>query len=193
MKRIRSFSSKMAVATVSALAVVLASHGLSLADQLSDGSVAFTAPPRVIAASTTRQSTTARNATYYFTLDLPANAGEPLGKVVITPLTGTHWMRSYDTEATEAFVGDRYSRGADLAISSVVEDPETLAVTISFAQPVSPGQVITIALIPTRTPRSGGSYDFEVTTFPSGGQGVAQYAGVMRLNFFESDGNDPFL
>lgn len=191
MLNMRSFGPMVLLSVATVLGVVTLDQSLSLAFQRSDGTVVFEAPPRVVAASTTRQSTTTRNAIFYFTLNLPENAGEPLGQVIITPITGAHWMWPYNLERTTAFEGDRYNRGQALAIAGAVQDPDTLAVTVTFANPVPPGQVLTLALSPRRTPDSGGSYDFKVTAFPAGTQPEAQYAGVVRLNFYESDSDNP--
>ncbi|KAB1988799.1 DUF2808 domain-containing protein, partial [Haemophilus parainfluenzae] len=77
-----------------------------------------------------------------------------------------------------------------VAIQQATQDPDTLAVTVTLSQPVAPGQSLTLALHPSYTPRSGGSYDFKVTAIPAGTKAEAQYAGVVRLNFYEPDSDN---
>jgi len=153
----------------------------------SDGTVVFEAPPRLVAASTSRNTTMARNATFYFTLDLPATAGEPLASVTIEPMAGSRWLWPYDLAATTAFVGDRYQRGAALPLGGATETAETGEVTVTFDPPVAPGTLLTLALRPSYTPRASGSYDFRVDTRPAGAQSETQYAGVRRLSFYSRD------
>lgn len=156
-----------------------------------DGTIVFEAPPRVVAASTSRNSTMARNATFYITLDLPATAGEPLASVTLESLGGARWLWSYDLAATTAFVGDRDQRGDDLPLGDATETADTGGVTVTFDPPVAPGTLVTLALRPHRTPSASGVYDFRVEARPAGAQTEAQYAGVYRLSFYSRD-RDPF-
>ena len=158
--------------------------------ELADGMTAFLVPPQFVAASTSHSSASQRHATYFFTIDLPENAGEPLQKVVIAPQNLPRFLRSYRVQATRAFEGSRFSPGTDLSLGSVSEEPETKAVTVVFDQPVSPGRRITIALQPQHNPRSSGIYIFRITTFPSGENPQAYIAGHARISITPIDIDD---
>lgn len=162
------------------------------AAQLSDGTVAFTVPPRLIEAVTTRNRVSERNATYYLTLDLPAGAEEPLQKLEIRLDEGRANLLRFNLDDTQAFTGDRHSQGASLPLGEVVENPDTKTLTITFDPPVAPGQLVTIALHPARNPRFEGTYLFGVTAFPQGDRPQSYFSGYARLSFY-SDDRDPFL
>jgi hypothetical protein len=51
---------------------------------VADGTVYFNSPPRLVAATTTLKEVNRWGVTYYFTLSVPENAGEPLQSVRIT-------------------------------------------------------------------------------------------------------------
>ena len=53
-----------------------------------NGVVSFEKPPRLIDASTTFNDVQIRGATYYFDLELPEDAGEPLQTIVIGQRSG---------------------------------------------------------------------------------------------------------
>ena len=87
----------------SSLASVLALVGMALmggagtflmaenvqAIQLADGTVSFEKSPRLIGAITTFKASRVWGAKYYFTLNVPEAAGEPLQKVTISQRQGT--------------------------------------------------------------------------------------------------------
>lgn len=51
--------------------------------QLRDGTVYFVEPPKLVNATTTYKDVNVWGGTYYFTINLPENAGESLQKVTI--------------------------------------------------------------------------------------------------------------
>jgi Protein of unknown function (DUF2808) len=161
--------------------VVLFAATSAHAVQLADGTVYFNSPPRLVGASTTQNSVYAWSATYYFTLNVPENAGEPLQKVTIAQAEGTDIVRFFDKEA-EAYEGDR--RGNRLSIGTV-SDRKTQTVTVQFNPPVQPGRKVTIALSPQRNPAYSGVYLFGVTAFPTGEKSHGQFLGFGRLHFYD--------
>ncbi|MEB3336273.1 MAG: DUF2808 domain-containing protein [Leptolyngbyaceae bacterium] len=161
----------------------------SQAVQLADGTVYFVAPPQLLKASTTQNATDVWGATYYFTLNLPANAGEPLQRVVITQREGTDNLR-FNLDETEVFEGDPASEGAKLTAKATTPNPDTPEVVITFNPPVDPGRTVTIGLRPVQNPDMGGVYLFGVTAFPSGEKSHGQFLGFGRLHFY--DGGDWF-
>ncbi|MHC5831341.1 MAG: DUF2808 domain-containing protein, partial [Nostoc sp.] len=56
--------------------------------QLRDGTVYFVEPPKLVKAITTYKDVNILGGTYYFTINLPENAGESLQKVTIAQKEG---------------------------------------------------------------------------------------------------------
>lgn len=153
--------------------------------QLSDGTVFFTSPPRLEGASTTQNYVRAWVVTYYFTLTIPENSGEPLQKVTIAQERNTDTVR-FSLDETKAFEGKRGRLGATLPIQSTTSDPKTKAVTVTFNPPVTAGKTVTISLSPRSNPDYSGVYLFGVTAFPPGEKSHGQFLGFGRLNIYDS-------
>ena len=154
--------------------------------QLADGTIWFERPPSLADASTTRNSAYANRPTYYFTLDVPTDAGEPLGRIAITQrdFTTASGRIRYDLNDSVAFFGTRRDRGDRLPIQAVNFDPETASVSVTLAEPIAPGNTVTLGLRPYRNPRRSGVYLFGVTAFPAGDQAHGQFLGYGRLHFY---------
>jgi hypothetical protein len=120
---------------------------LTQAVQLRDGTVYFVQPPNLVEATTTYKDTNVWGATYYFRINIPENAGEPLQKVTITQKEGSENIR-YDLNDTRAFVGTRDRKESRLTLGAVTNERKTRTVTVNFEPPVTPGQTVTIALRP---------------------------------------------
>jgi hypothetical protein len=153
--------------------------------QLSDGTVFFDRPPRLMNAFTSNDRADAWNATYYFTLSLPENAGEPLAAVIIHQHDGLSQIR-YKLEKTTAFTGTYRDRGAPLPIAEVSNPEHTHALRVRFDPPVPPGTTVTIAIEPLENPRQGGIYQFGVTAFPPAEKPHGQFLGYRRLHFYQN-------
>ncbi|MBD2441110.1 DUF2808 domain-containing protein [Nostoc sp. FACHB-110] len=150
---------------------------------LGSGAIAFAQPPRLVSTGTPYNDASAPNTTYYFTVEVPSNAGESLQQVTFTQVAGVENIEFNQNETT-AFVGTRDSRGEKLELKSVTsKDQQNF--TVNFAQPIQPGQTVTIALRPDRNPANSGVYLFGVKGFPSGEQPVGQFLGVGRLQFYQ--------
>ena len=179
----------MRVATVfgTTLALTAAIGGLAdggaQAVQLRDGTVYFVQPPDLVEATTTFKDVNVWGATYYFTINVPQNAGEPLQRVTITQRSGTGNIR-YDLDDTRAFVGTRSHKGAQLTLGEVIRERETRTVFVNFDPPVTPGQTVTIGLRPVQNPRYSGVYLFGVTAFPPGEKSHGQFLGFGRFHFY---------
>lgn len=154
---------------------------LAQAIQLRDGTVYFVQPPDLVEATTTFNSVNVWGAAYYFTINVPENAGEPLQKVTITQREGIDNIR-FDLEDSRAFVGTRSNKGARLTLG--VTNRKKRTVSVIFEPPVTPGQTITIGLRPVQNPRSSGVYLFGVTAFPVGEKSHGQFLGFGRLHFY---------
>jgi hypothetical protein len=153
--------------------------------QLSDGTVSFVQPPRLDRASSTQKSAHFPGSTYFFTLTLPDNAGEPLQKVVITQEPSSDVVR-FDRRYTEAFEGTADREGAKLPLKEVVFDRQARTVTVLFEPPVAPGKTVTIGLYAIRNPDVGGVYLYGVTAFPAGEKARGQFLGYGRIHIYDN-------
>ena len=135
--------------------------------QLSDGTVYFAQVPRLVDARTTHKGVGVWGATYYFTLSLPADAGEPLQRVTFAQTEGVDHV-DFNLRRTRAYLDARRRRAASL--DAVAADPEG-RVSAYFDPPIQPGETVTIGLRPDHNPYTGGVYLFGVTAFPAGGKG----------------------
>lgn len=170
-----------------AVPVALGSMSFPLAQavQLSDGSTHFVQPPRLISATTTFNIANVWNSTYFFTLNLPENAGEPLQRVTISLREGGDFPRFF-LDDSRAFSGTSENRDRTLSLGEVTQDRDSQTLTVNFDPPVPPGQTVTIRLHPVRNPRYSGVYLFGVTAFPPGENPRGQFLGYGRLHFYEA-------
>lgn len=153
--------------------------------QLRDGTVYFAQPPELVEATTTFKGVNEWGATYYFTLNLPENAGEPLQRLTIIQKEGSSNIR-FDLEDSRAFVGTRHRKGTRLTLGEVTREQKTKTVSVIFDPPVSPGQTVTVGLRPVQNPMFSGVYLFGVTAFPQGEKSHGQFLGFGRLHFYNS-------
>lgn len=177
-------TSRILSATLAATVGILAGRQQAEAVQLADGTVYFVQPPSLLAATTTFNDACAWSATYYFTVNLPENAGEPLQRVVINQHEGVEDV-DFRLSESRAFVGVRRKKGEDLPIQEVTTDERTRSIAIAFDPPIAPGKAVTIALEPVRNPCFGGVYLFGVTAFPPGEKVHGQFLGFGRFHFYE--------
>ncbi|MGL5872722.1 MAG: DUF2808 domain-containing protein [Xenococcaceae cyanobacterium] len=161
----------------------------SLASQFSNGKVVFDKAPRLLDAVTTFNSVRAWGATYYFTIELPKEANEPLQKVIITQRQGSEDI-DFLLDKTIAVEGSYGNKGEQLNLQTVDRDEKTGEITVVFDSPVPPGTTFSIGLKPTENPFLSGVYLFGITVFPIGKQPSPLYLGVGRLDFYS--GGDSF-
>jgi hypothetical protein len=162
-------------------------HSVRAADVMSR-TAAFAEPPRLVSAKTPYTDTSTLDATYYFTLELPANAGVPLQQVSFSQTEGSQRIR-FNRKDSSAFEGTPDRPGPKLTVKSTTSDRERQAISVTFDPPVTPGKVITIALRPVRNPLYDGVYLFGVTAFPVGERTNGQFLGYGRFQFY-TDGNN---
>lgn len=146
--------------------------------------VTFDRPPQLVGTSTTNRDARSLGATYFFTIDIPQDAAQPLQKVEFIMKQGVQYPR-FKATSVKAFEGTKRSKGEALPINIVVSDPSVRTLTVTFDQPVAPGQTITMAVRPVRNP-SVGTYMFEVRGTPAGSTAEGQYLGIGRLDFSRS-------
>ena len=156
-----------------------------------DGSISFANPPRLVETIANFRAAYTPNAIYYFTLDLPEDAGEPLRKITITKLSGGSTI-SYNLDLCLAFVGNYRRRGEPLHIAEVSLNRDAEAVSLVFDPPVPPGRQVTVGLRSVRNPQIPGVYQFEVAACPAGKQPNGQSLGLGRIHFYRFRGGTTF-
>lgn len=171
------------VILVAATAVGILTTQIVRGVQLSDGTVYFVQPPRLVSATTTFNNVNMWSSTYYFTLFIPENAGEPLQRVAIALRDQLDFPRFY-LEETIAFEGTSRRRGETFALTNITRDERTQTLSVTFDPPVPPGKTVTIRWRPVRNPRYPGIYLFGVTAFPAGEKAHGQFLGFGRLHFY---------
>lgn len=171
------------------LGILLPSSLLALpavAVHLSNGQIAFNYPPRLLRAATSSIDPNAP-ATYYFTLSVPKNAGEPLGAVTITPRENLEKV-AFNVSQSRAFIGERFARGPKVPLASIggTQPAKSGEVTVAFNPPVQPGKTVTVALRAKKNPTGGGIYLFGIKAFPGGENSYGQFLGYGRLHFYSN-------
>ena len=151
------------------------------------GQTFFDYSPRLLKATTSVMTTRTWGATYYFTLNVPQNAGEPLQAIKIVPRRNADTVEFQPSESL-AFACTRYARGPALSLASIggFEPSDTEEMTVVFDPPVQPGSIVTVALKPRRNPDLGGVYLFGVTAFPLGESSSGQFLGYGRFTFYDN-------
>lgn len=153
--------------------------------ELADGRVAFNHPPDLVEA-TTRHHFAGGGSAYHFVIEVPDDAGESLGAVVLTPRDHARSI-AFNVGGSSAHLEGAYANGPRVELSSVggaPENPDELLVV--FDDPIAPGETVTVTLRPIYNPR-GGVYLFGVTAYPDGDNGVGQFLGYGRINIYETD------
>lgn len=148
--------------------------------RFSDGTVHFAGIPLLGKVRTTDNSAWAWGATYLFSLQIPADASEPLGRIELKKTEGLDSI-DFNLKRTFAYVNGDRRQTIELRATNPAED--TLA--IDFDPPVAPGTALTLGLRPYNNPRNGGVYLFGVTAFPAGEKVSSQFIGHGRLQFYD--------
>jgi hypothetical protein len=152
--------------------------------ELSDRQPFFAHPPRLIRAAAS-QTAGYTPSTYEFTLTVPQNAGQPLKAVTIAQVENLETIQ-FDTNRSRAFAGQRFAVGSEIPLASVggPQPSNPGEVTVVFDQPVQPGSTVTVALETQSNPGWGGVYLFGITAFPGTENGLGQFLGYGRINFY---------
>ncbi|MEH2246950.1 DUF2808 domain-containing protein [Nostoc sp.] len=187
MKYVTSFFSTLFVVSTG---LYLLPHSVADAVTLGNGmlaqpavGIAFAEPPRLVSASTPYSNTSVPNTTYYFTLEVPVTAGEPLQQVTFNQIEGTEDIE-FNQKDTFAFEGTRNHQGSKLALKAVKGNNKQQTIKVTFDTPIPPGKTVTIGLQTYRNPFYDGVYLFGVKAFPSGEQTAGQFLGIGRLQFY---------
>jgi hypothetical protein len=125
-------------------------------------------------------------AEYYFTIEMPQQAGADLGQVEIQQTTGVDWTFPFNVERTRAFLGEPRREGANLPIETRF-DEQRRQFSIRFLQPPGAGQMVTVALKPFNNPAQAGISLFAVRAYPAGPNPVGAPVGFARLSIYSSN------
>ena len=155
-----------------------------------DGQRVFERAPRLIRSAAnfkTRDSV----AHYYFTIEIPEDAGESLKAVTIQQKTNVEEITFYPNK-TRAFFGNKFKKDLSIALASaepLVDQASSSinGVKVVLETPVEAGNIVTISLR-ARNPSYGGIYLFGVTAFPEGANSQGMYLGAGRIQFDISGG-----
>jgi hypothetical protein len=176
---------KFSRSLVLVLSLSIASIGSPFPAKANDSANIFVKSPRLIDAHTTFSEVRARQATYYFDIAIPEDAGASLQKITISQREGSERI-NFRLDKTKAFMGVHQRKAEMLDLAEVTYDEEQETVSIVFANPVAPGTSLTVGLKPKQNPDFSGVYLFGVTAFPTGQQPYGLYLGVGRLHFIRS-------
>lgn len=148
------------------------------------GRTYFTAPPVKVLLRNYYSYTWEAGGEYYFTVALPAKAGEALGGLQIQQTAGADWNFAFLVNRTRAFLGQPRREGSALPVA-VEFEPAARRFQIRFPQPVTPGQTVTVALRPMRNPSQADTYLFAVTAYPAGPSPEGVFLGFGRLPIYD--------
>jgi len=157
---------------------------IAQAVQLANGRTYFERPPSLSGASVSQNSTYFPGAIYSFTLIVPAQAGEPLGSVLIRQEPSTDYVR-FNLKEVKAYEGTADREQGRLVVRAIESDSkQPRAVRVTFDPPVAPGKTITIDLRSFQNPTTDGIYLYGVTAFPAGEQPYGQFLGFGRIHIY---------
>ncbi len=123
---------------------------------------------------------------YFFSLDLSPEAGASLGGLTIQQIRGADWQFPFAVERTRAFLGLPRREGKAVPVQARF-DPAARRFTLTFPEPVAPGQTITVAIRPWTNPMQADTYLFQVVALPAGPLPVASPVGVGTLRIYQQN------
>lgn len=122
---------------------------------------------------------------YYFTLQIPSDAGASLGGLTIQQTRGSDRQFLLGMDHVHAFLGRPRAEGARVPVQ-VSFDAASLRFSLTFPQPVPPGSTLTVVLQPWNNPIQADTYMFEVMAYPAGPNPVAASLGYGTLNIYST-------
>ncbi|UFP96296.1 DUF2808 domain-containing protein [Gloeobacter morelensis] len=159
--------------------------GLFLAAQpgqavkVGDGTVYFTSVPRLVNTTAYNRMINFRS-NLYFTIAVPANAGEPLQRVDVD--LGDLGPEYYpDLGRTEVVNAEGSERRYALDKVVITGDRFQPSVSVRLAEPVEPGNTVVVGLPIYLASRIGGTQLFGITAFPPGEKAHGQFLGYGHI------------
>jgi hypothetical protein len=147
--------------------------------------VVFDQAPRLIRSAASARSPNSA-AQYQFTIEVPANAGEPLEAIRVTPHDHVEDI-ALDHSDSMAFAGDSFAGGPELPLSDIGGPTDVPGGALFvFDPPVLPGNTVTVEIEAQKNPTQGGIYQYGVTAYPAGENGVGLFLGYGRLHLHDN-------
>lgn len=125
-------------------------------------------------------------AEYYFSLELPADAGAALAGLMIEQTRGVDRTFPFQVERTRAFLGRPRREGPALPVQASF-DEAARRFMIRFLQPVAPGSTVTVVLKPWTNPAQSDTYMFQVSATPEGPAPAVSPVGFATLRIYDPD------
>ncbi|SBO41887.1 conserved protein of unknown function [Cyanobium sp. NIES-981] len=126
------------------------------------------------------------SARYYFTVELPEDAGASLEGLSFRQTRGVDTRFAFSPERTRAFVGRPRREGRAIAVDAEF-DARQREVRVSFPEPVPPGTTVTVMLKPWANPSMSDTYMFQVQAFPAGPNPSPAPLGFATLRIYDPD------
>jgi hypothetical protein len=122
---------------------------------------------------------------YRFTISVPEDAGSGLQAVRINQLQNPD-IFDFNPKQSQAFTGKGYSSETAIPLATVQNSsPEVPGeILVVFAQPIQPGNTITLSLSARRNPLYSGVYIFSVSAYPEGMNTQGQMIGTGRISLY---------
>ncbi|MGL5035601.1 MAG: DUF2808 domain-containing protein [Microcystaceae cyanobacterium] len=141
-------------------------------------------PPSFQGAMTFYKSIYASNVPYYFTIYLPNESVQSIGQVNILQKDSPYTI-NFRLARTQAFLGTPEQKGESLPLKQVIQDPNTGAIAVEFANPIPPNSSFTVGLMAAQNPSISGVYLFRIKAFPFGPNSIGMDLGVGRIQIYE--------
>ena len=122
---------------------------------------------------------------YYITLTLDPEAGASLASFTFRQIRGVDRHFPFASERTRAFLGRPRHGGAGVPVRARF-DNDTRTMTVDFPEPVSPGNTVTVSVIPWTNPMQSDTYLFDVEAFPAGPNPVGSPVGIATLRIYQN-------
>lgn len=150
------------------------------------GSTFFTRPPWKVDLVSYYTTIWQPWAEYYFTVEVPADAGAALGGLTIQQTRGVDRDFNFSVDRSRAFLGRPRREGAPVPVE-VAFDQGARQFTIRFPEPIPPGGTVTVVLKPWNNPAYSDTYMFQVTAYPAGENPSPAPLGFGTLRIYDPD------
>ncbi len=173
-----------AIPPLAALVLLLATGAPGVRALELGGRTEFVRAPWKVALTSYTTNVGQSPAEYFFTLSLDGQAGASLGAMTIQQTRGADWQFPFAVERTRAFLGLPRREGRQIPVQASFE-PAARRFTLTFPEPVPPGETVTVSLRPWFNPMQADTYLFQVTASPAGPGPVASPVGVGTLRIYQ--------
>lgn len=150
------------------------------------GSTFFTRPPWKVDLVSYYTTIWQPWAQYYFTVEVPADAGAALGGLTIQQTRGVDRNFNFSVDRSRAFLGRPRREGSPVPVE-VAFDQVARQFTIRFPEPIPPGGTVTVVLKPWNNPAYSDTYMFQVTAYPAGENPSPAPLGFGTLRIYDPD------